>query len=134
MLAAWNGLAIAAFAEAGAAFDELRYVDAAKQAAQFVLSELRLRGLARRALVHRLSRGPARVTDLAAPFPISLAAVSKHLKVLERARLVRRVRAGREFHLALRAAPLREVARWTARYQRFWTTRLEALEAFLGKE
>ena len=88
----------------------------------------------RRALVHRLSRGPARVTDLAAPFPISLAAVSKHLKVLERARLVRRVRAGREFHLALRAAPLREVARWTARYQRFWTTRLEALEAFLGKE
>ena len=88
----------------------------------------------RRALVHRLARGPARVTDLAAPFAISLAAVSKHLQVLERAHLVRRIRAGREHRLELRPAPLRQISRWTARYQRFWHERLDALEAFLIKE
>jgi len=88
----------------------------------------------RRAMVHRLARGPQRVTDLAAPFDVSLNAVSKHLKVLERAGLVRRQRKGREHRLQLKPAPLREVARWTSRYQRFWNERLDALENFLIKE
>jgi len=65
----------------------------------------------RRAILDRLSRGPARVTDVAEPFAISLAAVSKHVRVLERAGLVRRARAGREHALALDARPLRQVAR-----------------------
>jgi len=88
----------------------------------------------RRAIVSRLARGPARVTDVAARFPITLNAVSKHLKVLERAGLLRRRRAGREHHLELRAAPLREIARWTSRYERFWNEKLDALGAFLEEE
>jgi DNA-binding transcriptional ArsR family regulator len=89
---------------------------------------------ARRAIVHRLSRGPARVTDVAAPFRMSLNAVSKHLKVLEQAGLVRRQRSGREHRLLLQPGPLRAVSRWTSRYQRFWNERLDALENFLIKE
>jgi|SRR5438067_12601114 len=88
----------------------------------------------RRAIVARLARGPSRVTDMAGRFPMSLNAVSKHLKVLERAGLLRRRRDGREHHLELRAAPLREIARWTSRYERFWNEKLDALEAFLKKE
>jgi DNA-binding transcriptional ArsR family regulator len=88
----------------------------------------------RRAILDRLSRGPSRVTDLAGRFPISLAAVSKHLQVLERAGLVKRRRQGREHHLELRAGPLREVARWTSRYERFWNEKLDALAAFLEDE
>lgn len=85
----------------------------------------------RRRIVARLTRGETRVTDLAQPFAMSLNAVSKHLKVLERAGLVRRKRAGREHYLKLRAAPLREVARWTSQYERFWNQRLDALGEFL---
>jgi len=88
----------------------------------------------RRAIVGRLARGPARVTDIAGRFPISLNAVSKHLKVLEGAGLVRRRRAGREHHLELRPAPLREIARWTSRYEKFWNEKLDALAAFLEEE
>jgi DNA-binding transcriptional ArsR family regulator len=88
----------------------------------------------RRAIVSRLARGPARVTDVAERFPISLNAVSKHLKVLERAGLLRRRRSGREHHLELRAGPLREVARWTSRYERFWNDKLDALETFLEEQ
>jgi DNA-binding transcriptional ArsR family regulator len=87
----------------------------------------------RRRIVSRLTRGEARVTDLAQPFHMSLNAVSKHVKVLERAGLVRRERLGREHYLHLRAAPLREVARWTSRYERFWNQRLDALEQFLAE-
>jgi DNA-binding transcriptional ArsR family regulator len=87
----------------------------------------------RRAILDRLMQGPARVTDIAAPFAMSLAGVSKHLKVLERAGLVRRARHGREHTLELQAAPLREVARWTARYQQFWTERLDRLEAHFAQ-
>src|SRR5919201_3891876 len=88
----------------------------------------------RRAIVARLARGPARVTDMAGRFPMSLNAVSKNLKVLERAGLLQRRRDGREHHLELRAAPLREVARWASRYERFWNEKLDALEAFLKEE
>ena len=84
----------------------------------------------RRAIIDRLARGPARVTDVAAPFPISLNAVSKHVKVLERAGLVRRARQGREHTLRLTADPLRDVARWAHRYERYWSERLDRLEAF----
>ncbi len=82
------------------------------------------------AIIDRLARGPARVTDVAAPFDMSLNAVSKHLKVLERAGLVRRARRGREHTLELNADPLRDVARWAHRYERFWNERMDRLEAF----
>lgn len=86
----------------------------------------------RRAILDRLARGPARVTDVAAPFSMSLNAVSKHLKVLEGAGLVRRTRCGREHTLALDAAPLAEVARFAHRYARFWNERLDRLESFFA--
>src|SRR5262245_15232160 len=78
----------------------------------------------RRAILDHLARGPARVTDVAAPFSMSLNAVSKHVKVLEKAGLVDRVRQGREHTLELNAAPLEEVVRWAHRYERFWNERL----------
>jgi DNA-binding transcriptional ArsR family regulator len=84
----------------------------------------------RRAILERLAKGSARVTDVAEPFRMSLNAVSKHVKVLERAGLVRRVRRGREHTLELNAAPLKDVARFAERYQRFWSGRLDRLEAF----
>lgn len=88
----------------------------------------------RRAIVDRLAReGATRVTDVARPFAMSLNAVSKHVKVLERAGLLRRVRSGREHRLALDPAPLREVARWTSRYERYWNERLDHLAAFLAE-
>lgn len=85
----------------------------------------------RRAVLRRLSAGPARVTELAAPFRTSLAAVSKHLKVLEGAGLLRRDVRGREHHCALDARALEDADAWIAFYRQYWTTRLEALEQFL---
>ena len=84
----------------------------------------------RRAIVERLTRGPTRVTDVAEPFEMSLNAVSKHIKVLEAAKLVRRSRQGREHMLELRLAPLREVASWASAMERFWTERLDRIEHF----
>jgi len=84
----------------------------------------------RRAIVERLTRGPTRVTDVAAPFDMSLNAVSKHIKVLEAARLVRRTRRGREHTLELDPAPLREITRWASEIERFWSERLDRLELF----
>lgn len=66
----------------------------------------------RHAVIDRLAAGPARVTDIAEPFSVSLNAVSKHLKVLEHARLVRRARLGRDHILTFEGKPLREVTRW----------------------
>jgi DNA-binding transcriptional ArsR family regulator len=88
----------------------------------------------RRAIVNRLALGPARVTDVAAPFSMSLNAVSKHVKVLEKAGVVRRSRRGREHTLALDPAPLRNVARWAHRYERFWNERLDRLESFFASK
>ena len=88
----------------------------------------------RRRIVARLARGPARVTEIAQPFAMSLNAVSKHLKLLERAGLIHRRRVGREHFLRLRAAPLREVTQWASRYEHFWTQRLDALGAFPGRQ
>ncbi len=88
----------------------------------------------RRAILDRLARGPARVTDIAEPFAMSLNAVSKHVKVLERARLVRRTRHGREHTLELDAEPLREVVSWASQYRAFWTERLDRLEQFFKRK
>jgi len=88
----------------------------------------------RRAILDRLTRGQARVTDLAAPFDMSLAAVSKHLRTLERAGLVKRMRRGREHLLALDARPLRQVVKWTSRYEQFWNERFDRLEAYFTQK
>lgn len=85
----------------------------------------------RRAIVERLARGPRRVTELAEPFEMSLAAVSKHIQVLERAGLVKRAREGREHVLSLDARPMREVARYASKFEKFWNERLDRLEAFV---
>jgi DNA-binding transcriptional ArsR family regulator len=82
----------------------------------------------RRAILARLSRGEARVTELAAPFPISLNAVSKHIRMLEAARLVRRRRSGRDHFLSLNRKPLDEAARWIETQRTLWTARLDALD------
>jgi DNA-binding transcriptional ArsR family regulator len=87
----------------------------------------------RRAIVQRLSRGEARVTDVAAPFAMSLNAVSKHVRVLEAARLVRRRRAGREHLLSFDPRPLDEAAAWLEQQRAFWNSRLDALERVLGE-
>src|SRR5437660_3740037 len=85
----------------------------------------------RREIVQRLAKGASRVTDLAEPFDMSFNAVSKHVKVLERAGLVQRTRAGREHRTALDPEPVRRIAGWAPHYERFWSDRLDKLEAFL---
>src|SRR6516225_5892691 len=84
----------------------------------------------RRAILHRLADGPARVTEIAAPFDLSLNAVSKHLKVLEGAGLVDRERQGRDHVIRFRGEPLRLVSQWVHEYERFWLERLDRLEQF----
>jgi DNA-binding transcriptional ArsR family regulator len=88
----------------------------------------------RRAILHRLCAGEARVTELAAPFEMSLNAVSKHIRMLERARLVRRRRSGREHFLSFNPEPLDQAAAWIARQRDLWSSRLDALEAALRAE
>lgn len=88
----------------------------------------------RRALIEELRHGPIRVTDLAAPLPMSLNAVSKHIKVLERAGLVTRERAGREHRLAFRPEALEPAAIWIEEMRAFWNARLDALDAALRAE
>jgi DNA-binding transcriptional ArsR family regulator len=88
----------------------------------------------RRAIIGRLAQGPVRISDVAAPFPMSLTGVCKHVKILERAGLVKRTRQGRENTLELSAAPLREVAKWVSTYERFWNARLDRLEQFFKQE
>ena len=85
----------------------------------------------RRAILQRLSEGEARVTDLAAPFDISLNSVSKHIRILERAGLVRRRVAGRDHFLSLDPAPLDAAAAWMQRERAAWDARLDKLEAAL---
>ncbi|MBI4202748.1 MAG: winged helix-turn-helix transcriptional regulator [Chloroflexi bacterium] len=85
----------------------------------------------RRAILQRLAQGPARVTDLARPFSISLNSVSKHIRVLERAGMVRRRRAGREHLLSLDPSALDEAAAWIVAQRAYWTARLDALDSLL---
>ncbi len=88
----------------------------------------------RRAILQRLSRGEARVTELAQPFAMSLNAVSKHIRMLERARLVRRRRAGREHLLSINPQPLDAAAEWIMAQRALWTARLDALDDLLQAE
>ncbi|MBA4182709.1 MAG: winged helix-turn-helix transcriptional regulator [Acidobacteria bacterium] len=85
----------------------------------------------RRAILQRLSAGEARVTELAQPFAMSLNAVSKHIRILERADLVRRRCAGREHFLSFNREQLDEVATWIESQRALWTARLDALDALL---
>lgn len=88
----------------------------------------------RRAILTALADGPRTVSALAAPLPMSLVAVSKHISVLERAGLVSRARSGRHQVCTMTAEPLRNAADWLETYQRFWTTRLDSLEHYLIAE
>lgn len=85
----------------------------------------------RRAILARLATGDARVTEVAGDFPISLNSVSKHVRMLERAGLVRREIRGRDHFLSLSAAPLAEAADWIYHYRGFWESKLAALEKFV---
>ena len=88
----------------------------------------------RRAILRRLSLGEARVTELAAPFDMSLNAVSKHIRMLERAHLVTRRRVGREHLLSFDPAPMDAAAAWIEEQRGLWTARLEALDELLLAE
>ncbi|MGQ2907423.1 MAG: ArsR/SmtB family transcription factor [Aliihoeflea sp.] len=88
----------------------------------------------RRAMVERLVSGPQSVGDLAAPFDMSLAGASKHIRVLEGAGLVMREVRGRTHRCSLDAARLRDAQDWLARYEKFWNARLDALEALLAAD
>ena len=85
----------------------------------------------RRAILARLSQGEATVSDLAAPFDMSLPAVSKHLKVLEKAGLIAQGRRAQWRPCRLEGAPLREVADWLESYRRFWDQSLDRLDDYL---
>src|SRR6187431_55633 len=85
----------------------------------------------RRAILARLSAGEASVTELAEPFEMSLPAVSKHLKVLERAGLIARSRDAQWRPCHLEAGPLKEVADWVAHYRKFWEESFDRLDAYL---
>lgn len=105
---------------------------------QSVTSDTQLDGIfralsdrTRRAMLRSLSQRECSVGELAAPFHMSLAAASKHIKVLERAGLVRREIWGRTHVCRLAADPLADVQQWLAFYEQFWNTRLDALETLL---
>lgn len=85
----------------------------------------------RRTILRRLAGGPATVGDLARPFRISQQAVSKHLLALERARLIRKQRHGREHVCTIDARPIQEVVQWAGEFQRFWTESFDRLDALL---
>src|SRR5437868_4768223 len=85
----------------------------------------------RRTILGRLAAGEARVTEVAAPFGISLNSVSKHIRLLERAGLVRRRIAGRDHFLALEPEPFDQLTRWMQDTRAFWNSRLDDLEAAL---
>ena len=85
----------------------------------------------RRAILAHLARGEASVTELAEPFNVSLPAISKHLRVLERAGLLTREKDGRVHRCRLAAEPMEEAAEWIALYRRFWEERFDALAEYL---
>ncbi len=85
----------------------------------------------RRAILARLSSGPASVNELAAPFSMSLPAVSKHLKVLERAQLIARGKEAQWRPCELKAAPLKAATDWMEQYRQFWEERFDRLDEYL---
>jgi DNA-binding transcriptional ArsR family regulator len=84
----------------------------------------------RRAIIDRLAKGPAGFLELAKPFDTALNAVTKHLKLLERAGLIERRKQGREVIISLRGEPLKEVAGWVHHYERFWNEQLDQFEHY----
>jgi DNA-binding transcriptional ArsR family regulator len=87
----------------------------------------------RRAILTRLSRGETSVSELAKPFKMTLPAVTKHLKVLQRAGLITQGRQAQWRPCRLEAKPLRDVADWVEQYRRFWEESLDRLEEYLNK-
>ena len=87
----------------------------------------------RRRILAHLSRGDRCVTDLARPHAISLPAISKHLRVLEKAGLLRRRRYGRVHEIQLEAKPLKQAAQWVEEYRKFWEGSLDRLAEYLEK-
>ncbi len=88
----------------------------------------------RRSILKRLALGDARVTEVAEPFPISLNSVSKHIRLLERAGLVKRRIEGRDHFLSLERKPFDQLTQWMLDTSKFWNRRLDALEAALRAE
>jgi DNA-binding transcriptional ArsR family regulator len=88
----------------------------------------------RRAILERLARGDATVGELARPFRVSRPAISQHLRVLERARLVRRARDGRVSRCTLDARAMRQAAEWVERYRAFWEGRLDSLARYFERK
>jgi DNA-binding transcriptional ArsR family regulator len=89
---------------------------------------------ARRAMLKRLAAAPQNIGELASPFAMTFAGASKHVRVLERAGLVKRKVEGRTHVCAIAPAPLKTASSWLTDYERLWTTRLEALDAMLKEE
>ena len=88
----------------------------------------------RRAIIEQLSNGPAGFLEIAKPFDTALNAVTKHLKLLERAGLIERKKHGREVVISLRAEPLKKVAKWVHEYERFWNERLDLIEQYFKNQ
>lgn len=87
----------------------------------------------RRAILERLSEGTAKVTELAKPFTVSLPAISKHLKVLEEARLIKRTKNGRVIQCRFNPAALKTAYDWLEEHRQFWEGNFDALEDYLSK-
>ena len=86
-------------------------------------------------IIGQLAGGPARFTDIARPFDLSLNAITKHLKLLERAGLISREKRGRlKVFISFRPEPLRLVSGWVHEYERFWSERLDQLEGFFKEK
>jgi len=88
---------------------------------------------ARRAILRQLSGGERNLSELALPLRMTFPGATKHVRVLERAKLVRRRRVGRQQLCRLRAAPLKEAALWTEQFRRNWEARFEALDSLLDE-
>lgn len=88
----------------------------------------------RRAIIAQLAKGPARFSDIAEHFDTALNSVTKHLKLLERAGLIRRKRQGREVFISFQGAPLQVVALWLHEYERFWNERLDEFQRHFVKK
>jgi DNA-binding transcriptional ArsR family regulator len=92
-----------------------------------------LSDVTRRGILARLAAGETSVSELAAPYRMSLPAVSKHLRVLEGARLIVRRKNGRVHRCRLAAQPMRSASEWIAQYRRFWESQFDALSSYLEK-
>jgi DNA-binding transcriptional ArsR family regulator len=88
----------------------------------------------RREIIRRLAKGPARFLDIAEPFDVALNAITKHLKLLERAGLIAREKRGREVFISLCPEGLRLVADWVHEYERFWNERLDVFESHFRQQ